>query len=152
MSDECLLWSYFFMLCVCVWLQAAAGRMTGCASASLLTAREPSERHCHPFAPSRSLSLSCSPPLSPALYLSVFCSLPPPRPLESADGTFFCRKEKILTHTHRGSGCVEGGVVDKGKNVLLFYIRDAFVWWGLTRLTGCQSPLFLPTRLPFYSI
>lgn len=56
----------------------------------------------------------------------------------------FCRKEKI--HTHKpvllSYGCWQG------RDVLLFYIRDAFVCWGLTHSTCCQNPPFLPTYLP----
>lgn len=98
-------------ICVCLWLQAAAGTMTGCASASLLTAPEPDKHHCH-------LSLAHS----PSCFISVFFSLPTPRPLESADGTFFAERKR-----HTQAWAVEEGVVDKGKDVLLFYIRDAFV-------------------------
>ncbi len=120
--------------CVCLWLQAAAGTMTGCASASLLTAPETSKHHWHPL--SFSLSL--------LLYLCLFL-FSSTSPIRECWWDVFCRKEKIHTHTHAWAG--EEGVVDKGRDVLLFYIRDAFVCWGLTRLTGCQSPLFLPTYL-----
>lgn len=122
---------FFFYSRMCVWLQpaaaASAGTMTGCASASLLTAPQPAH--------------------SPFCFISVCCSPPPPPPgpLETADRTFFFKKRK----THRHTQAWEEGVVDKGKDVLLFYIRDAFVCWGLTRLTGCQSlPFSTPTYLP----
>ena len=129
-------------VCVCVWLQAAAGTMTGCAWASLLTAPEPNKHHCH-------LSLSLSLSLLLYLCLLLFSST---SPIRECWWDVFCRKEQTHTHTHTHTHtqawAVEEGVVDKGKDVLLFYIRDAFVCWGLTRLTGCQSPLFLPTYLP----
>lgn len=37
---------------------------------------------------------------------------------------------------------------------VLFYIRDAFVCWGLTHLTHCQNPPFSPLKITpsFYDI
>lgn len=50
---------------------------------------------------------------SPSCFISVFFSFPPPRPLESADGTFFAERKDTHTHTHtrlgwRGRGCWQG--------------------------------------------
>ncbi len=125
-------------VCARMWLLAAAGTMTGCASASLLAAPEPSKHHWHPLPFSLSLLLY--------LCLFLFSST---SPIRECWWDVFCRKEKIHTHTHTHTQAWAGeeGVVDKGRDVLLFYIRDAFVCWGLTCLTGCQSPLFLPTSL-----
>lgn len=42
-------------------------------------------------------------------------------------------------YTHTQAWAVEERVVDKGKDVL-FYIRDAFVYWGLTQ--AGKAPFF----------
>lgn len=49
---------------------------------------------------------------SPSCFISVFFSFPPPRPLESADGTFSAERKRY-THTYtclgwRGRGCWQG--------------------------------------------
>lgn len=51
-------------------------------------------------------------------------------------------------YTHTSLCCWVTGC-GQGRDVLLFYIRDAFVCWGLTHSTCCQNPPFLPTYLLF---
>lgn len=132
---------FFFHLCVfvclyvCLWLQAAAGTMTGCASASLLTAPQPQKHHCH-------LALSLS--LSSFCFISVFFSLPTPCPLESADGTFFAERKR-----HTQAWAVEGDVVDKGKDVLLFY-KGCSCLLRIDSLNWLPKPSFSPYISPSF--
>lgn len=141
MSDKVLFLDAFFSIyvymcvCVCLWLQAAAGTMTGCASASLLTAPQPQKHHCH-------LALSLS--VSSFCFISVFFSLPTPCPLESADGTFFAERKR-----HTQAWAVEGDVVDKGKDVLLFY-KGCSCLLRIDSLNWLPKPSFSPYISPSF--
>lgn len=130
-------WCFLLFLCACLWLQAAAGTMTGSASASLLAAPEPNKRRCL-----HSVFLTLPPPLShPFSFLSSYTL-----PIRECWWDNFCGGKKSR---HTRARVVEEWLVDKGKDLLLFYIRDAFVCLGLTHLAGCQSFLFLPAYLLF---
>ena len=99
---------------------------------------------------------------SPSCFISVFFSLPPPRPLESADGPFFAER-KIYTHTHthmhtslgcRGKDCWQGQrrVVVLYKGCICLLRTDSLNWlpkppfsslhFSLTLLSSPQQLLF----------
>lgn len=88
-----------------------------------------------------SLSLA----LPPAL--SVFFSLPPPRPLESADGTFLQKGKDTHTHTNRSLGCRGRGCWQGQRRVVVLY-KGCICLLRIDLLNWLPKPPFSPYISP----
>lgn len=141
MSDKVLFLDAFFFICVylCVCMcvcgcRLLLGQWQGAPQPhySLLLS--------HKSTTATSLSLS----LSSFCFISVFFSLPTPCPLESADGTFFAERKR-----HTEAWAVEGDVVDKGKDVLLFY-KGCSCLLRIDSLNWLPKPSFSPYISPSF--
>lgn len=141
MSDKVLFLDAFFFICVylCVCMCVCGCRLL---LGQWQGAPQPhySLFLSHKSTTATSLSLS----LSSFCFISVFFSLPTPCPLESADGTFFAERKR-----HTQAWAVEGDVVDKGKDVLLFY-KGCSCLLRIDSLNWLPKPSFSPYISPSF--